>query len=231
MPHRPSVVDFQAVLFDVDGTLIDSLFFIAQGLGDAIDRFAGFRPEGSELKSLIGLPLMNQMALYAKDPRDIDEMAQFAMDRMRFHATQEQHFEGAVECLRLCHEHGIKTALVTSKNGAEFAEFFPNFSYRSYVDAAVCASDVSHPKPSPESAYLACERLGVTPNRCAFVGDSIYDMRCGRSAGMTCIAVAYGAGSRDLLEAEEPDMLFETPEALLEWATQSFTLTSCPEKK
>jgi HAD superfamily hydrolase (TIGR01509 family) len=229
MPHAPCLGDFQAVLFDVDGTLVDSLFGITQALGDAIFRFSGVRPEDSELRPLVGLPLLQQMSMYSQDR--FREMADYAIDRMRAGDLHEKYFEGAVQCLKLCHDHGIKTALVTSKNAIELAEFLPSFPHRNSVDTAVCASDVSLPKPSPESAFLACRRLGVTPTQCAFVGDSVYDMRCGRSAGMTCIAVAYGAGSKESLEEEHPELLFETPEALLAWAAQSLTLTPCHERK
>jgi HAD superfamily hydrolase (TIGR01549 family) len=231
MPARPSLRDFQAVLFDVDGTLIDSLFWITQGLGDSIFKFCEFQPEASEIRKLVGLPLLKQMAMFAKHPNQVQEMSDYAIERMKFHRRHEKHFDGAVECLKLCHDHGIKTALVTSKNSDEFAAFFPSFPYRSSVDAAVCAGDVSQPKPSPESAYLACDRLGVSPTHCAFVGDSIYDMRCGRSAGMTCIAVSYGASNRLELEAEQPNLLFTSPEELLSWASQSLTSKSCHERK
>jgi pyrophosphatase PpaX len=229
MPHTPCLGDFQAVLFDVDGTLVDSLFCITEGLGDSIKRFCGRRPNELELRPLIGMPLLQQMALFSKD--QIEPMAAYAIERMRVHSRHEKFFDSALECLRLCHEHDIKTALVTSKNGEELSSFLPKFPHREIIDVAVCASDVTHPKPSPESAHLACRHLGVRPADCAFVGDSIYDMRCGRSAGMTCIAVAYGAGSKEALEAEHPDLLFESPDALLKWANETLTLMPCHERK
>lgn len=233
MPKRPSLLDFQAVLFDIDGTLVDSLFRITQGLGDTILHYCGFRPEEPEIRQMVGLPLLKQMAVFAKDPTMIQPMANHAMERIGVHShgTEERYFDATVECLKLCHQNGIRTALVTSKNAIERDAFMNSFSSRTYVDTVVCASDVSEPKPSPESALLACERLQLSPSDCAFVGDSIYDMRCGKSAGTACIAVAYGAGAHDALEAEQPDLLFTLPEQLLLWAQESLTHLSCHARK
>ncbi len=140
MPSRPSLCDFRAVLFDVDGTLVDSLETIVPGLGD-------------------------------------------------------KRFSGAP-----------------------------------YVDVTVCSSDVVNPKPDPESALLACKRLGVAPADSVFVGDSVLDLRCARNAGTACVAVAYGAGHRNALLEEEPDLLFAAPEELLAWAQDAFLQTSCHAK-
>jgi phosphoglycolate phosphatase-like HAD superfamily hydrolase len=62
------------------------------------------------------------------------------------------------------------------------------------------------------------------------IGDSIYDMRCARGAGVACIAAAYGAARRETLLAEDPDMLVDTPEELLAWAESAFLQTPCPER-
>ena len=233
MPHGPQLDRFEAVLFDVDGTLVDSIDVIVRGLGDTFEKFFQVRPCDAEIRSLIGLPLSKQYGKYMTTPpteQEVAEMSRFTLGRYEFHHRTEKWFEPAVETLRICHETGVKTALVTSKNRQELSAFLPIFPGAPFVHTSVCASDVSHPKPDPESALLACERLAVDPTRAVMVGDSTFDMRCARRAGATCIAVAYGAGSRETLLAEEPDYLFDTPEELLAWAKSAFLQTSCAER-
>jgi pyrophosphatase PpaX len=234
MPHGSHQTRFDAVLFDVDGTLVDSVAMIVLGLGDTFETYLGFRPEEEQIKSLIGLPLHKQYGLYMEtSPTEaqVEEMSDYALRRFDAHRRHEKWFDSAIDALILAHRSGLKTALVTSKNAAELSAFLPNFPGTPYLTTSVSASDVSLPKPDPESALLACERLGVDPSRAVMVGDSVFDLRCARDAGLSCIAVAYGAGSRETLLAEQPDFLFDTPEELLAWAKTAFLQTSCAERR
>jgi HAD superfamily hydrolase (TIGR01509 family) len=230
MPRRPLLSDYRAVLFDVDGTLVNSLEMIVLGLGDAIEKYAGTKLSEAELLDIIGLPLRTQMAMFAPRPELVPEMISYAIGRMDAHLERESLYEPAIECLRLSHERGLKTALVTSKSQEELIPFLERFIGAPSVDTAVCASDVSRPKPDPESALLACERLGVSPSESIFIGDSVFDIRCARNAGITCVAVAYGAGQPEALEREAPNLLLHSPEELLSWAQDAFLQTSCREK-
>ncbi len=233
MPKGLSLSDFDAVLFDVDGTLVDSMEMIVRGLGDVFERFKGRRPDRGEILALIGLPLRKQLRLYSDvEPttEQIDEMVAFTLARFDELAEFESTFPAAIEALKLCHKQGLKTALVTSKCGVELSGFMKRFEGAHYVDATVCSTDVNHPKPNPESALLACERLGVSPSRTVMIGDSIYDLRCARGAGVAAIAVAYGAAERDALLAEKPDAMFEAPEDLLAWTQTAFLVTPCPAR-
>ncbi len=157
-------------------------------------------------------------------------MTSYAISRFQTHKEHERVFPAALQTLAFCKARGQGTALVTSKNGTELELFLRNFPGAPHVDATVCASDVALPKPDPESARLACDRLGVASSSAVMVGDSIYDIRCARGAGVASVAVAYGASDRVTLLAERPDLLFEAPEALLEWATTSFLQTPCPAR-
>lgn len=233
IPRRLALTDFQAVLFDVDGTLIDSLEMIVRGLGDTHERFANMRPSREVILRQIGKPLTAQFGLCFDEepsPQAIAEMSAYAISRFEHHEAHERLFPAAVRMLQLCHRQGLKTALVTSKTDVELSAFMRRFEGASAVDATVCASDVLRPKPDPESALRACEILGVEPSRAMMIGDSIYDLRCAQQAGLASVAVAYGAGLRDALLAEEPDLLFETPEELLAWADTAFLETPCPAR-
>ncbi len=211
---------WDAVLFDVDGTLIDSLEVIVAGLQETYRRFCGIEVAPLEVRSVIGMPLREQLRLFsAESPSEarVLEMTEFAISRFAANKAQEREYGPSVDALRRAKLFGLSTALVTSKTRQELDLFLSEFTGAPAVDTAVCASDIVNPKPDPESALLACERLGVLPERALFVGDSAYDMRCARAAGCTSIAVSYGSAPRAVLEAERPDVLLETPESLLAW--------------
>ena len=232
----PDPID--AALFDVDGTLIDSLGVIVNGLGDTVERYCGYLPEREVLLSLIGIPLESQMRMYALssgsgarfDDDRIQEMCAFAVKRFDDLAHEEVAFEAAIDALMTFHDAGVKTALVTSKSAVELSAFLSRFRATHAIDTTVCASDVRHPKPAPESAILACARLGVDPSRAVMIGDSIYDLRCARDAGVRAIAVTYGAAAREVLLAEEPNLFFDTPEDLLRWVRTTVSSRPCPAR-
>lgn len=221
------------MLFDVDGTLVDSLDLIVKGLGDTVETFIGRRPSEEEIRRLIGIPLRKQLRMYGVETisrERIEEMNAYAIQRFEDLKDSERLFLPAIEALRVSYESGMKTAIVTSKSSQELGPFLKRFPGASYLHTTVCSTDVLHPKPEPESALLACKRLGVRPEDAVFIGDSVYDLRCARAAGMANVAVAYGSGHRDALYAESPDLLLDTPEALLDWAEAAFIQPSCREK-
>ncbi|MEA2553010.1 MAG: hypothetical protein QOJ65_1186 [Fimbriimonadaceae bacterium] len=233
MSREPSLSDYKAVLFDVDGTLVDSMDKIVNGLGDALQHFTNTRPPDQEIRQLIGLPLSIQFKRYAKtEPTraELDDMIRYTISRYEYHHDLERVFEPAIEALKLCHKAGLKTALVTSKNAQEMDLFFSRFVGRDYVDATVCASDVSKPKPDPECVKRACELLAVSPDEALLVGDAIFDMQSARAAGVTPVAVAYGSVPASVLSQENPSMILETPEDLLAWTRRSLLQPTCPER-
>lgn len=214
----------KAILFDVDGTLVDSLEVIIAGLGEAYAKFADYRPPRNEIRALVGTPLRDQLKLFRKEPISPEMLAEameFAIEQFEANAHLEVFFGPAIEALRMAHADGIKTALVTSKSAREIAGFLTRFPAAHAVDATVCADDVTHPKPHSECVFLALEKLGVCAEEAVLVGDSVFDLQAARGAKVSTIAVAYGAGTLSDLLAEHPDILLRRPDELLEWvATQ-----------
>lgn len=226
MPTGISPLDFRALLFDVDGTLVDSIGGLVEGLHDAFQRY-GSRPFcREEIRGMIGVPLRQQMLAAIgphADEASILEAIDYTLDRYQFHNAGHRLFEPAVEALRLAHRNGWATALVTSKNALEMERFLPGFAARDSIGCAVCASDVPAPKPAPDCVRLACTRLGVEPSEAAMIGDSIYDLRSARAAGAAAIAVGYGSTPEPVLMAEGPDAIFATPDDLLAWIQEAIS--------
>jgi HAD superfamily hydrolase (TIGR01549 family) len=234
MPRGLSLADFKAVLFDVDGTLVDTLPALIRGLGDSYEHFNGVRPSDDQIQATIGLPLRKQMRMFTTavlSDAQVDQRSDYTIERFEDHSHLEREFTASVEMLRLTLKEGFKTALVTSKSAQEIALFEKRCPWFLDVHTVVCASDVQHPKPDPESALLACERLGVAPHEAVMIGDSIFDMRCARSAGVASVAVGYGSGSKEALLAEDPDLYFDSAEELLAWAQQTALIPPCLESQ
>ena len=225
---------FEAILFDVDGTLSDSLPTIIRGLQETHERFDGISPSDADLAGRIGLALRDQVVWYresAPSSDEMNEMISFALERFAHYGHLSTEFDDAVAALVELSKSGHKIALVTSKEAADVAEFLKRFSAPDAVDVIVCASDVTHPKPHPEPAIRACNLLGVQPQRSLMIGDSVFDLKCARAAGAATAAVFYGAGLRQDLLAERPDFVFDTPRDLLDWSRSAAIDPTCLERK
>lgn len=220
MRASASTEPVKAILFDIDGTLVNGLSMIVAGLGDAFEKYGSHRPDDAEILALIGIPLSEQMHRFGCSPKDEiekEEMIQFTIDRYQANIHLETEYTESVEALKLASKSNINIALVTSRNSQELENLKGAFSAWDFVDTAICASDVNKPKPHPESALLALSKLNGTAETSVFIGDSIFDLQCAKSAGIRCGAVLYGAGRKEDLLAEAPDLIFTTPLDLLEW--------------
>jgi HAD superfamily hydrolase (TIGR01549 family) len=114
-------------------------------------------------------------------------------------------------------KRGLPTALVTSKNHEELANTLPRLGIADYIDLAVTADDVTHPKPDPEGLRHALAHFAVSAKRLSeavYIGDTVHDMRAARRAGVRGIGVLWGAATRAMLETESPFLLCETPDDL-----------------
>jgi pyrophosphatase PpaX len=199
----------RAVLFDFDGTLVDTTEMIHQSMRHATTSVLGREDIPREtLLANVGQPLPRQMEL-------IDaERAESLLEAYRSHHEQHhdaliREFPGVEESLSRLRSAGTKVAVVTSKRrlSVEMAlEIFPGL--RTVVDRFVTLEDTTEHKPHPEPLWRALELLGNVPKeRAAYVGDSPFDVQAGKAAGLTSVAVSWGAFSEGALRAAEPDHL------------------------
>lgn len=210
----------RAILFDVDGTLVDSVPQCVAGLGDTFEAFGDRRPSDDEIRMMIGMPLTAQLKRFGCDKHPLDMLVDYTIERYAVHENLAQEFPGSTKALQIAFETGIKTAFVTSRNSIELQHLEEKYSGWKYSNAQICASHVPEPKPAPDSALLAMKQLGVEPDVTVMIGDSVYDLRCAKSAGIRCGAVLYGSGAREALIAETPNYIFETESDLQEWVIE-----------
>ena len=198
-----------AVLFDFDGTLVDTTEMIHQSMRHAASSVLGRDDIPREtLLANVGQPLPRQMEL-------IDaERAELLLEAYRRH-HEEHHddligeFPGIEEALTRLRSAGIQVAVVTSKRLVSVEMALKNFpGLRDVVDRFVTMEDTTEHKPHPEPLLRGLELLGNVPKEEAvYVGDSPFDVEAAKAAGLTSVAVSWGAFSEGTLRAAEPDHL------------------------
>ena len=207
---------YPVVLFDLDGTLIDSGPIIMASMRHASVTVLGREPDEEKVRAAIGGPgLVAQMR--ELDPERVDELVEtYRAHNEPLHATLEA-FDGMLELLpRLC-ERGHRLGIVTAKRLRTVDLALDRFPIlRETTEVVVGAEDTERHKPDPDPLLEALARLGAEPRDAVYVGDSPFDIRAGKAAGMLAVAVGWGGIHPDeRLLHEHPDALVHTPEELL----------------
>jgi pyrophosphatase PpaX len=209
-------VRYRVILFDLDGTLIDSGPIILASMRHASVTVLGREPDEERIRASIGGPgLIAQMR--ELDPDRVDELVDvYRAHNEPLHATLEA-FDGILELLPELRHRGHQLGIVTAKRIATVQLAFERIPLlREVTDVLVGAEDTVRHKPDPEPVLEALRRLGASPDDAVYVGDSPFDIRAGKAAGTFAVAVGWGGIHPDeRLLAEEPDAFVEHPEEIL----------------
>jgi len=199
-----------ALLFDLDGTLIDSIELILGSARYAFVGFAGRAPSDEEWRAGIGRPLQTVLREYAPD----DAEAQRLFNRYREYQLEHHDrlvtaYSGVVDTLRAFAEAGHPMALVTSKSDWMAEKALRHVGLDELIPVVVgCDTCVNH-KPHPEPVERALALLGVDRTDALFVGDSPHDVMSGRAAGVVTVGVTWGAFGRHELGEAGADVVID----------------------
>ena len=209
-------VRYRVVLFDLDGTLIDSGPIILASMEHAVRTVLGRTIPRDELGLTIGgQGIVAQMQ--AIDPERADELVEvYKRHNDGLHETLEA-FDDLLALLPKLRAAGRRLGIVTAKRHRTVELALDRFPVlRDDFDVVVAHEDTERHKPDPDPVLLAVERLGASPEETAYVGDSPFDIRAAKAAGAFAIAVGWGGIHPDeRLLAEEPDAFVRSPEELL----------------
>lgn len=205
----------QAVIFDLDGTLVDSLDDIATALGGALGDAGLAAPPTTTVRGWIGDGARNLVARAVDGRADVD--AVLASFRERYRAApivRTRLYDGLAAALDVIAAPGRSFAILSNKPH-ELTCVIAERLLGAWPFAAVFGQRPGMPlKPDPMAALVAADELGVAPGRCAFVGDSGVDVTTARAAGMRAVGVTWGFRPRAELEAAGADAIVDRPEQL-----------------
>jgi pyrophosphatase PpaX len=206
----------RTVLFDLDGTLIDSVRLILDSYHHTLATH-GLPPRtDEEWLAGVGTPLTAQFAAWGHDPDTLQALiATYRAYNLKHHDRMVTVYPGVVDVVRGLKQAGVATGLVTSKNRTGAVRGLTLVRLEALMDVLVCSDEVENPKPHPEPVEKAVRLLDADPGATVYVGDSIHDMRSGRAAGVRTAAVLWGPFGRSHLEGAQPDYWLERPEDLL----------------
>jgi pyrophosphatase PpaX len=210
-------VRFRIVLFDLDGTLIDSGPIILASMQHAVRTVLDREIAYEELAATVGgQGLVAQMT--ELDPDRVDELLEVYREHNDpLHETLEA-FAGMVDVIPRLRADGRRLGIVTAKRHRTVALALDRFPWlEEQFEVVIAHEDTERHKPDPDPVLKALEKLDSTPDDAAYVGDSPFDIRAAKAAGVYAIAVSWGGIHADeRLRAEEPDAMVDEPEQLLD---------------
>jgi pyrophosphatase PpaX len=206
MPPRPPL----ALLFDLDGTLADSIALLLASFHHTFDAHHKAVPPDAEWIAGIGTPLISQMRGFVDTE---DEAQQMILTYREFQRTKHdemlREFDGVGETLALLKSRGHPTALVTSKSNDLAHRALDWLHLTDSIDVVVGMDSTERHKPEPEPVLFALAALGAASADALFLGDSPHDIAAGNAAGVTSVAALWGPFSRTVLEQAHPAHLLE----------------------
>jgi pyrophosphatase PpaX len=204
-----TIVRPMAVLFDLDGTLIDTIGLL---LECARHTFEGRTPAPTDEEWIagIGTPLRKQFAAYTSSEEEIEQLTQ------RYRAFQREHhdrlttaFPGVLEVLDELESRGHPMGIVTSKSNEMMDRGLEWVGIMRHMQTRIGMDNAKRHKPDPHPVQAALDELGYEPHEAVFVGDSPHDVASGNAAGVTTVAALWGPFTREQLDPLRPTYYLE----------------------
>ena len=209
----------QTVLFDFDGTLINTNDLIFASYRYAFRKVLNREITMKEILELYGRPLYPSLEKYGEKQEEIYRAYKMFEQRPE-NETLVKKFDGVYEGIQLLHKHGFLLGIVTSKRMHAVQKSLEFLELTNIFDVIVTPDEPVKPKPSPEPVLLACRRLGIAPDTAVMVGDSVFDLISGREAGCLTCALTYSTTPLEDLKKEKPvylaDSVYQLAERLIE---------------
>jgi pyrophosphatase PpaX len=207
-------VRFSVVLFDLDGTIVDSGWMILQSFRHATKTVLGREIPDDVLLSRVGSGhLEEQMSEF--DVEKADELARVYRQHYAPLHSELRAFPGMLDLLERLHGEGRMLGIVSAKRQDVVELAFEALGFGGMMEVVVGSDGAPRGKPHPDQILVALERLGADPDNTAYVGDAPFDIAAAKAAGVHAIGVTWGGiHARERMKAESPDAVVDTPEEL-----------------
>ncbi|WP_066175481.1 pyrophosphatase PpaX [Bacillus marinisedimentorum] len=202
------------VLFDLDGTLIDTNELIISSFMHTLNHYYPGQYGREDCLQFMGPPLKESFS--SLDPDRVDEMVDtYRKHNIENHDKYVEAFDGVVETLETLHKHEYKLGIVTTKMRQTVKMGMELTGIDRFFDVVVTLDDVINAKPDPEPVEKALFQLGSRREHAIMIGDNHHDIVSGQNAGTYTAGVAWTAKGRKHLEAYDPDFMLENMQDLL----------------
>lgn len=208
------------VIFDLDGTLLDTLEDLADAVNYAMRQFQLEEKTISQVRSFVGngiRKLIERCVPEGDSREDFEEILHCFREYYAVHCQDKTRpYDGIMDVLETLKEKGYQMAIVSNKHHSA-VEDLKNIFFAEYISVAIGQSDNLRPKPAPDTVDLALEQLGCHRKDAIYVGDSDVDKATADNSGMDCIAVTWGFRDRELLEQLKPAVIVDEPHQIVEY--------------
>jgi len=199
----------RAVLFDLDGTLLDSQRQETLIMTRLFCTDLGLKLDEQKIASYRGIPSREVLEQLAPDR--VEELLSTWLSYHEATVNQAPLFPGVMETLHTLSQARLSLGVVTGQSRAELDASRRHVALDNLIDVWIAADDTPFAKPHPAPVRLALEAIGCRPDQAAMIGDSHFDMEAGRGAGTRLGAALWGARDPGLLLDFQPDYVFEHP--------------------
>ena len=213
----------KAVIFDLDGTLLNTLQDLCNSTNAALAQYGYPERTLDEVRSFVGngVKLLMLRALGVDKPEDCPDFDQ-VFEAFRAHYVLHSNdctcaYPGIPELLAKLKEAGAPMAIVSNKLDAAVKQL-NDIYFKDYISVAIGENEAAgvKKKPAPDTVYAALRELGISAEDAVYVGDSEVDIATAKNVGIPCISVTWGFRDREWLLAHGAEQLFDTPEAVWE---------------
>jgi len=202
------------ILFDLDGTLLDTNELIIQSFQHTYKKHLNKKVDKEDIIKNFGeiLKITMEREFGEESVNAIKTYRNFQIGNFNSLITMQKGVkEGVIEL----HRKGYKLGIVTSRLNDSAIKGLKHFGLMDYFESIIGADDTDIHKPDPTPAFMALKELGGNPSETIIVGDSQYDILCGKNAGITSVVVGWSALPMEIILKYEPDYVVESMEELM----------------
>ncbi|MDD7429200.1 MAG: HAD-IA family hydrolase [Oscillospiraceae bacterium] len=210
---------YKAVIFDLDGTLLDTLDDLKNSVNYALEACGYPLRTKDEVRGFVGNGIRKLMIRSVpggeNDPKLEEAFSAFKEHYAKHCRVETRPYEGIMPMLEKMQSMGLKTAIVSNKADFAVKELAADF-FEGIVSAAIGEREGVSRKPSPDSVFAALSEIGEKAEDSVYVGDSEVDIMTAANAGMPCISVSWGFKGREFLEKNGASTIIDSPDEIFD---------------